>query len=112
MGSRANRLAATCLAAIAGATTLTACGEEESGPPTLNFYTFTAGAPKVFETATARCNKQANGRYEIKIQELPPNADDQREQLARRLAAEDEGIDIMALDVIFTAEFAEAGWVK
>src|SRR3712207_3543115 len=31
---------------------------------------------------------------------------------ARRLAAEDEGIDIMALDVIFTAEFAEAGWVK
>src|SRR3712207_6898790 len=31
---------------------------------------------------------------------------------ARRLAAEDEGIDIMALDVIFTAEFAEAGWIK
>src|SRR3712207_1768632 len=31
---------------------------------------------------------------------------------ARRLAAEDETIDIMALDVIFTAEFAEAGWIK
>jgi multiple sugar transport system substrate-binding protein len=112
MGSSAKRVAATCLAALLGAVALTSCGDDESGPPTLNFYTFTAGAPKVFETSTARCNKQANGRYKIKIQELPPNADDQRQQLARRLAAEDDQIDIMALDVIFTAEFAEAGWAK
>jgi multiple sugar transport system substrate-binding protein len=57
------------------------------------------------------CNREAGGRYQIAIEELPPNADDQREQLARRLAAEDSNIDIVALDVIFTAEFAEAGWI-
>jgi multiple sugar transport system substrate-binding protein len=30
----------------------------------------------------------------------------------RRLAAEDSDIDIVAMDVIWTAEFAEAGWIK
>ena len=106
------RFAVTCLLATLGAVWLSACGGDESGPPTLSFYTFTAGAPQVFETSTKRCNQKAQGRYRIEIQELPPNADDQREQLARRLAAEDDQIDIMALDVIFTAEFAEAGWAK
>jgi len=58
------------------------------------------------------CNARADGRYEIAIQELPPNADDQRTQLARRLAAKDESIDIVALDFVFTAEFAEAEWIR
>jgi multiple sugar transport system substrate-binding protein len=31
-------------------------------------------------------------------------------QLARRLSAHDRGLDVMALDVVWTAEFAEAGW--
>jgi multiple sugar transport system substrate-binding protein len=90
-----------------------ACGSDESagGPRTLNFYTFTAGTGGAFEKAVASCNRRAGGRYKIVIQELPPNADDQREQLARRLAAKDDSIDIMALDVIFTGEFAEAEWI-
>ncbi len=101
------------LAGLALATGVAACGSSETagGPRTLNFYTFTAGTGGSFEKAVASCNKRANGRYEIVIQELPPNADDQREQLARRLAAKDETIDIMALDVIFTGEFAEAEWI-
>ncbi len=89
-----------------------ACGGGAgSGPPTLNFYTFTAGSGGAFEEAVTTCNEQANGAYTIAIEELPPNADDQREQLARRLAAEDSNIDIVAIDVIFTAEFAEAEWI-
>lgn len=92
---------------------LAACGGgESSGPPTLNFYTFTAGSGGAFERAVQNCNRSAEGRYSIAIEELPPNADDQREQLARRLAAEDSNIDLLALDVIFTAEFAEAKWIK
>jgi multiple sugar transport system substrate-binding protein len=42
---------------------------------------------------------------------LPPDADQQREQVARRLAASDRDIDIIGMDVIWTAEFAEAGWI-
>jgi multiple sugar transport system substrate-binding protein len=30
----------------------------------------------------------------------------------RRLAAEDESVDLIGMDVIWTAEFAEAGWIK
>jgi multiple sugar transport system substrate-binding protein len=95
--------------ALAGG--VAACGSDSAGGSgTLNFYTFTAGTGGAFEKAVESCNKRADGKYKIAIQELPPNADDQREQLARRLAAKDDTIDIMALDVIFTAEFAEAEW--
>src|SRR5690606_11859781 len=34
----------------------------------------------------------------------------QRLQLARRLTGNDRSLDVMALDVVWTAEFAEAGW--
>lgn len=42
---------------------------------------------------------------------LPAAADQQREQLVRRLAAGDSDIAIIGMDVIWTAEFAEAGWI-
>ncbi len=42
---------------------------------------------------------------------LPNIADQQRELLVRRLAAEDDSIDLASLDVIWTAEFAEAEWI-
>ena len=40
------------------------------------------------------CNKQANGRYQINYVKLPNNADQQRELIVRRLAAEDDSIDL------------------
>ena len=99
-------------AAAAVSLVVAGCGSEAaSGPPKLNLYTFTAGSGGAFEAAVKGCNERAAGKYEIAIQELPPNADDQREQLARRLAAKDDSIDIAALDVIFTGEFAEAEWI-
>jgi multiple sugar transport system substrate-binding protein len=42
---------------------------------------------------------------------LPNIADQQRELLVRRLAAEDDSIDLASLDVIWTAEFAQAEWI-
>ena len=39
----------------------------------------------------------------------PQSATEQRIQLLRRLAAEDPSIDLMSLDPVFTAEFADAG---
>ena len=43
---------------------------------------------------------------------LPTDASQQREQLVRRLGAEDPSIDIVGMDVIWTGEFANAGWVE
>src|SRR5690606_14077317 len=43
---------------------------------------------------------------------LPRAADGQRQQMVRRLAAEDDSLDILGLDVTWAAEFAEAGWIR
>jgi multiple sugar transport system substrate-binding protein len=63
-----------------------------------------------FTAVAKRCNEQLGGRFTIKQVSLPKAADDQRLQLARRLTGNDKTLDLMALDVVWTAEFAEAGW--
>jgi multiple sugar transport system substrate-binding protein len=50
--------------------------------------------------------------YDIETQVLPTSATEQRIQLARRLAAEDSSIDLMSLDPVFVAEFADAGFLE
>ncbi len=88
-----------------------ACGGDgEGGVPSLTWYVFDepSGA---YDQAAADCSQQAGGRYRIALAALPSSADQQREQLVRRLAARDSDIDIMGMDVIWTGEFAEAGWL-
>jgi len=62
---------------------------------------------KVAET----CSKESGGKYDINLEFLPTDASQQREQLVRRLGAEDSSIDIIGMDVVWTAEFANAGWI-
>jgi multiple sugar transport system substrate-binding protein len=81
------------------------------GGTTLNWYVFNEPGGG-FVGGIENCNKEAAGRYRINYVRLPTNADQQRELVARRLAAEDSDIDIIGLDVNWTAEFAEAGWIK
>jgi multiple sugar transport system substrate-binding protein len=91
-----------------------ACGvggdEGGSGPNAINWYAFNEPGGS-YQKAVDDCNKQAKGRFHINYVKLPNIADQQRELLVRRLAAEDDSIDVMALDVIWTAEFAQAQWV-
>ncbi len=94
--------------AVLVAAGLSACGTSSSGT-VLSFYTAADGAEQYAEAA-AVCTEQAQGRYKIEQRTLPKNADDQRLQLARRLTGGDAGLDLMTLDVVWTAEFAEAGW--
>jgi multiple sugar transport system substrate-binding protein len=96
--------------ALASASLAACGGDDEGGTPTLNWYVFDepSGA---FDTAAAECTEAAEGRYRIEVSDLPADADQQREQLVRRLAANDSAIDLIGMDVIWTAEFAEAGWI-
>jgi multiple sugar transport system substrate-binding protein len=88
---------------------IAACGGGESGgAPTLNWYINNVAQEPIAE----ECVKQADGRYDIKIQLLPTAASGQREQLLRRLAANDKSIDIMSVDPPFMAEFAKAGFLR
>ncbi|WP_233498695.1 extracellular solute-binding protein [Blastococcus sp. TF02A-26] len=91
------------------ASSLAACGSDDGGPPTLTWYT-NPDAGGQAEIAS-RCTDAAEGRYQIETAVLPRDAAGQREQLIRRLAAEDSSIDIMSLDPPFIPEFAEAGFL-
>ncbi len=104
---------ATVIAAVAASLGLAACGggeESTGGAVTLNWFIFnepSGGPQKIAE----RCSKQSGGKYKINFEYLPSQADAQREQLVRRLGAEDPSLDLLGLDVVWTGEFANAGWV-
>jgi multiple sugar transport system substrate-binding protein len=102
------------VAAIAGILFLSACGvggdEGGSGSRAINWYVFNEPGGS-YDAAVADCNKQAGGRYKINYVKLPTDANQQRELIVRRLAAEDDDIDLVGMDVIWTAELAEAGWI-
>ncbi|WP_018656515.1 ABC transporter substrate-binding protein [Actinomadura flavalba] len=107
---RAVRPPAALTAALAlTAGLLAGCGGDDGGPRVVNLY----NAPQEnIDAIVRRCNAQAGGRYRIALNTLPRGADDQREQLVRRLAAGDTGLDVLGLDVTWTAELAEAGWIR
>ncbi|OBK78162.1 ABC transporter substrate-binding protein [Mycobacterium sp. 1164985.4] len=102
------RLGAAAVAALTTASALTACGSD-SGGIVINYYT-PANEAQTFTAVAKRCNEELGGRFRIQQISLPKGADDQRLQLARRLTGNDRSLDVMALDVVWTAEFAEAGW--
>jgi multiple sugar transport system substrate-binding protein len=99
--------------AVLAVLSVTGCGGGEGGGGAreLNWYVFNepGGA---YDQAIKTCNEKANGRYKINYVRLPTDANQQRELIVRRLAAEDSSVDIVGMDVIWTAEFAEAGWIK
>lgn len=101
------RVAAAACAALLTAPAVAACGSETGKQ--INVYY----APEEnFQSVIDTCNEQANGRYEIVYQKLPRDADGQREQMVRRLAAGDTDLDILGLDVTWVPEFAEARWLE
>jgi multiple sugar transport system substrate-binding protein len=89
--------------------TLAACGSGDGGPPTLTWYINPDSGGQA-EIAT-RCTEAAGGQYVIEVSQLPRDSPSQREQLVRRLAAEDSSIDIMSLDPPYIPEFAQAGFL-
>ncbi|HEU5106347.1 MAG TPA: ABC transporter substrate-binding protein [Solirubrobacterales bacterium] len=108
------RRAGVCLVASAlAAVALAACGgsSDESGPPELTFFVAIQPGGTI-EEVSKRCSEESNGKYTITPEFLPTDASQQREQLVRRLGAEDSSIDIVGMDVIWTGEFANAGWVE
>ena len=102
------RAASVALAALT-VCGLAGCGSGESGPPTLNWYINPDSGGQA-EIAN-RCTQAAGGRYRIAVSVLPRESSAQREQLIRRLAAEDSSIDLMSLDPPYIPEFAEAGFL-
>jgi multiple sugar transport system substrate-binding protein len=104
---RVRRLGAIALATLTLAS-VSACGSG-GDRMVINFYTPATDAA-TFTAVAQDCTNQLGGRFAIRHVSLPRGPGEQRLQLARRLSAHDRGLDVMALDVVWTAEFAEAGW--
>jgi multiple sugar transport system substrate-binding protein len=102
-------LGVVALAVLTALSALSACGAGDNGR-VIGFYT-PAGDAVTFTEVANRCNGEFGGRFSIRQFSLPRSTDDQRLQLGRRLSANDRSVDVIAIDVIRTAEFAEAGWV-
>jgi trehalose/maltose transport system substrate-binding protein len=110
-GARRRRGLAGAAALLVTAGTLAACGggSESSATPTLSWYINPDNGGQA--EIAKRCSAASNGAYTIDVSPLPLNSPGQREQLVRRLAAEDSSIDIMSLDTPFPPELAQAGFL-
>jgi multiple sugar transport system substrate-binding protein len=100
----------SALAAVVAAALLAGCGSGDGGV-TLHWYVGQEGSGS-YREAAQRCTDASAGRYRIAMEPLPRNADVQRQLVVRRLAARDRSVDLIGMDVIWTAEFAEAGWLR
>jgi multiple sugar transport system substrate-binding protein len=105
------RHVATILGVTFSVIALAACGGSGKGPVTINWYVFPEPSGS-FAKAAADCSKASGGKYQIAINFLSNSSDQQRVSLVRRLAAKDSSIDILAMDVDWTAEFATAKWIR
>ncbi len=103
------RLGAVALAVLTAVSALPGCSSHD-GDRVISIYT-PAGDVATFAALAERCSTQFGGRFTIRNFGLPRATDDQRLLLARRFSAHDRSVDVIAIDVIWTAEFAEAGWV-
>ena len=115
---RRARVAFVAAAGTAAALGLAACGggSEASGGTRLTWYINPDGGGADPEGGgqaqlAKECTAASDGEYSIGIELLPNDATEQRQQLLRRLASGDTGVDIMSIDPVFVAEFAEAGYL-
>src|SRR3712207_1781763 len=109
-GRRAPRRGvASAAALLVAAGTLAACGSDDGGASSLTWYINpdSGGQAEI----AARCTEAAGGAYTIETAQLPRESSQQREQLIRRLAAEDSSIDIISLDPPYIPEFSQAGFL-
>ncbi len=113
-GRRRSRVAVALCAATA-LVGLTACGGSEDSTR-LTWYINPDGGGsdpngKGQAQIARECTESADGAYSLEVQLLPNSASDQRQQLLRRLAGGDSGVDLMSLDPPFIPEFAQAGYL-
>lgn len=108
-------LIGTATVAVLTAAGLSACGSDTAANEVTWYINPDGGGADPTKGGQAQlaaeCTKAAGGKYTIKIQLLPNSASDQRQQLLRRLVAGDPGMDIMSMDPVFVAEFAEPGYL-
>jgi multiple sugar transport system substrate-binding protein len=100
---------------LAAALVAAGCGgggadASSKGPVIIHWTTDRDPTGEVFKMIDD-CNEEHADSWKIEPVIMPPAVDAKREQIMRRLAAGDDGLDVLTIDVVWTAEFSETGWI-
>lgn len=104
-------LAAGGAVALLAAVACTPSGDDESGELVWAIGGAEAQPGGVHHAVVALWNEQ-NPDTPVRIETLPDPADQQREQQAQQLQAGSSSFDILGVDVIWTGEYSENGWIE
>jgi multiple sugar transport system substrate-binding protein len=93
-----------------------ACTSGSKGPSTGTELVWAIGAIDAGRNGPAQAvanlwNNSHPDRPRVRVEALPDSADEQRQLMAIELNAGLPGLDILSLDVVWTGEFAESGWL-
>jgi multiple sugar transport system substrate-binding protein len=101
---------AAVLMVVLAAIAIGGCSSEDSGEVTL---VFAAGSdPSGATEALISEYNAAHPGVTVRFQAMPASTDTQHDAFVTYLSARTSDIDIYSLDVIWTAEFATAGWIR
>ncbi|MGZ5368893.1 extracellular solute-binding protein [Aeromicrobium sp.] len=106
------RVGVSSVAAVLAFAVLAACSpayKSEKGSTGATILHWYVGPDRLDSVTLAKaCSSASDGDYELRVEKLPPDADQRHSALVRRLSAKDPTIDLIGLDDSFTAEFAKA----
>lgn len=108
-GKKKVLLCALIFVVIAGA--MYARGGREAGGRTTIRFSFDMGVGPVTQQIVDQFNRSQNEIF-VETVILPQDANIVRNNFVNILASGDTSVDVMALDVVFIAEFAAAGWLQ
>lgn len=88
-------------------------GEKNKGDDniTIHMAVFENDPNGMMEEARKRFNEE-HDNIELKFVEMSNDASEMHDQTVTQLSAEAKNLDIVNMDVVWTAEFAESGWLK
>ncbi|SFQ32776.1 ABC transporter substrate-binding protein [Salibacterium halotolerans] len=86
-------------------------GENSSDAVTLHMAKLESDPNGMMEEARQRFNEQHDD-IQVEYVEMSNNASEMHDQTVTQLTAKSDNLDIVNLDVVWVAEFAEAGWLK
>lgn len=67
---------------------------------------------RALEARLLRAFERHHPGIAVRLREMPASSDLQHQQFVTWLAAKDRSVDVYAIDLIWVAEFAAAGWIR